>query len=345
MSVDLHDLGKMLREFAALEAKKRNWGRAQHICGLAMSAWQLFAMQRRHKRFLARERGRLRAAGLLPAEVAREVVVEVEAPEDSHEVPRRETMPSWQWYSSLRSTRGYTWARAPRLDTSCDTPLSPRSSPGKSRRGRRKHRGVKWARLPVPPWMVAPLPPGDAKAPATPKARRFRAVATPPVVPRTPRRPRTVTFDDASESGRGSPTSVFSPRLQAEGTFPGLCASPPKTASSSPGSPSRPSARRFPATITPRPATFPKRDNHSEDRFSVYAKTWPPRRAEAFKRAGKRPFGAAANKASCRSSVIAAGSFAVSEFSRKTSGSSLSSRITLKAVGPNSLVHDFPAPF
>jgi len=55
---DLRELGRTLREFAALEAKKRNWGSAQRICGLAMSAWQLFVQRRRHRRFLARERAR-----------------------------------------------------------------------------------------------------------------------------------------------------------------------------------------------------------------------------------------------------------------------------------------------
>ena len=60
---DLRELGGTLREFAELEARRRNWGPAQRRLGLAMSAWQFFVIRRRHGRFLAKERARLRALG------------------------------------------------------------------------------------------------------------------------------------------------------------------------------------------------------------------------------------------------------------------------------------------
>ena len=65
---DLRELGGTLREFAELEARRRNWGPAQRRLGLAMSAWQFFVIRRRHGRFLAKERARLRALGLGPPE-------------------------------------------------------------------------------------------------------------------------------------------------------------------------------------------------------------------------------------------------------------------------------------
>ena len=63
---DLRELGGTLREFAELEARRRNWGPAQRRLGLAMSAWQFFVIRRRHGRFLAKERARLRALGVEP---------------------------------------------------------------------------------------------------------------------------------------------------------------------------------------------------------------------------------------------------------------------------------------
>ena len=65
---DLRERGGTLREFAELEARRRNWGPAQRRLGLAMSAWQFFVIRRRHGRFLAKERARLRALGLGPPE-------------------------------------------------------------------------------------------------------------------------------------------------------------------------------------------------------------------------------------------------------------------------------------
>ncbi|KAH8053670.1 hypothetical protein JL720_14628 [Aureococcus anophagefferens] len=41
---DLRELGGTLREFAELEARRRNWGPAQRRLGLAMSAWQFFLL-------------------------------------------------------------------------------------------------------------------------------------------------------------------------------------------------------------------------------------------------------------------------------------------------------------
>lgn len=286
----------------------------------------------------------------------------------------RQTIPSWKWYTSLRSTHGSSWARATRLDYS-DYDEDRRSKRSKRKGGKR--RGVKWAPLTVVPWM-RPAFPDAVKKPKTAQKRLRTAVAKPPKLPKTPspRRPRTVkeqlccvsdgardvvrvTVDDVTTPG--SPSSVTSPRALGDAAsprhleFPALDASPeyrgasastasvPRTASDV-GSPLSP--RRFQpqhdAFASPRPPPLaptppPKRD---EDKFAVYAKTWPPKRAAYYKSKKLRnPFGHDANKFSNRSSILCAGNVTVSEYASVTTNGK--NRMTLKTVGKNSFPEDF----
>ena len=130
-----------------------------------------------------------RALGLLPPEEPR-MPERTDSVEELVSPDIRQTIPSWKWYTSLRSTHGSSWARATRLDYS-DYDEDRRSKRSKRKGGKR--RGVKWAPLTVVPWM-RPAFPDAVKKPKTAQKRLRTAVAKPPKLPKTPspRRPRTV---------------------------------------------------------------------------------------------------------------------------------------------------------
>ncbi|KAH8095682.1 hypothetical protein JL720_3001 [Aureococcus anophagefferens] len=226
---DLRELGGTLREFAELEARRRNWGPAQRRLGLAMSAWQFFVIRRRHGRFLAKER-----APPGPGPRAPEAPPPAASDDDGgDDEPARAALPlpSWEWYTSLRSTHGSSWGRAPRLSQ-----YPSWSGPRRPRRKGKRSRGVR------------PL-------------SSYRKLA-----------PR----------GRDDP----------DGDFKDL----------------------------------------AHDKFAVYALTWPPKRAAGFHRAGRKAFGAAANRVNNRKTILAAGSFSTVEYVTKTSTSprGREARVTLK---------------
>ena len=70
----------------------------------------------------------------------------------------------------------------------------------------------------------------------------------------------------------------------------------------------------------------------AHDKFAVYALTWPPKRAAGFRRAGRKAFGAAANRVNNRKTILAAGSFSTVVYVTKTSTSprGREARVTLK---------------
>ncbi|KAH8048455.1 hypothetical protein JL722_12507 [Aureococcus anophagefferens] len=340
---DLRELGGTLREFAELEARRRNWGPAQRRLGLAMSAWQFFVIRRRHGRFLAKERARLRALGLGPPEAPPPAASDDDGGDDE---PARAALPlpSWEWYTSLRSTHGSSWA-APRL-----------AVPELVRPATPAEEGQAVARRPVGAAVAAALD-------AAPAPRRRAPPAQSPATPSpgeeagAPRRPRSPEPDDAEASpdrelrrrarppppspsrfppsrpGRGvaGPRGVDGPAPASPDRASASTASvrAPRTASTSLGSPLS-SYRK----LAPRGPRRPGRrlQGPRDDKFAVYALTWPPKRAAGFRRAGRKAFGAAANRVNNRKTILAAGSFSTVEYVTNTSTSprGREARVTLK---------------
>ncbi|KAH8057522.1 hypothetical protein JL722_6601 [Aureococcus anophagefferens] len=286
---DLRELGGTLREFAELEARRRNWGPAQRRLGLAMSAWQFFVIRRRHGRFLARSAPR--ALGLGPPEAPPPAASDDDGGDDE---PARAALPlpSWEWYTSLRSTHGSSWGRAPRL-----------------------------------PLLAAAPPPAQSPATPSPRAKKFRARAAPKIP--GARRRRSVPDRELRRRARPDPPpspSRFPPsrpgrrrRRTASASTARAPASPdrasastasvraPRTASTSLGSPLSSYRKLAPRVGRDDPDGDFKDLAH--DKFAVYALTWPPKRAAGFRRAGRKAFGAAANRVNNRKTILAAGSF------------------------------------
>ncbi|EGB07005.1 hypothetical protein AURANDRAFT_65236 [Aureococcus anophagefferens] len=350
---DLRELGGTLREFAELEARRRNWGPAQRRLGLAMSAWQFFVIRRRHGRFLAKERARLRALGLGPPEAPPPAASDDDGGDDE---PARAALPlpSWEWYTSLRSTHGSSWGRAPRLSQypSWSGPATP------ARRKGKRSRGVRWAPRSLPPWMrpqllAAAPPPAQSPAAPSPRAKKVRGAPRPPKIPRsptTPKRPRTVSFDGArgpdpppspsrfpalearapASPDRASASTARAPASPDRASASTASVRAPRTASTSLGSPLSSYRKLAPRVGRDDPDGDFKDLAH--DKFAVYALTWPPKRAAGFHRAGRKAFGAAANRVNNRKTILAAGSFSTVEYVTKTSTSprGREARVTLK---------------